>query len=106
MTERELERVRENLRAAATDDLLERVTAYREGNGQVANLPHFPFRVPFFKSAQGDGVVAQALEALVGDEVVVLNADAANARHVEARLQRHDITGQESFIGLPDEERC
>ena len=54
---------------------------------------------------QGDGVVAQPLVAVVGDQVVVLDADAADAGDVQAGLQRDHVAGQQRLVGLADEER-
>src|SRR2546421_10511616 len=54
--------------------------------------------------AQADGMLAEALAGRIGDEIVVLDTDAADAGDVEARLERDDVAGAERFGGVADEE--
>ena len=49
---------------------------------------------------QRDDVVAQPLVATVGNQVVVLDADAADAGDVQSRFQRYDVAGEECVAGV------
>src|SRR5271168_129205 len=52
-------------------------------------------------SAQRDRVMTQPLEARLGDKVVVLDPEAADALDVQPRLKCHDVACQQRFAGVP-----
>src|SRR6185312_2616569 len=60
------------------------------------------FREP---SRQRNRVIAEALVAGRRDEVIVLDADAADVVHVKARFERNDVAGNQRFRGMANEVR-
>src|SRR5262245_59842580 len=55
--------------------------------------------------AKRDRVIAEALVAGRRDQIVVLDANAADAGHVHPRLQRDHIAGEQCLRRMADDER-
>ncbi len=58
--------------------------------------PHCPLR-------QSNPVIAQPFVAALINEIIVLDADAADAFDVEAGLESDDVAGEQGFVGVADD---
>ena len=73
-------------------------------NEHVVRSPPSPARRAALQVLnQRNRVLAQPLVPLVGDEIIVLDADAARSRDVQPRLQRDHVAGQQRLRGVPHE---